>query len=510
MKTRYSLGLLLWFFISTFAQAQIPAGYYDQAAGKSGEVLRAALRDITTTGHVKISYASIWTAYAVTDVRPAPDNLIVWDMYSPDYTFTIYTDQNSTGGASAEGESYSREHCMPNSWWGGLDNAANPQYSDLHHLFPADQYVNNRKSNYIVAQTSTPSYTSTNGSKVGSCTYPGYTGTVFEPINEYKGDFARAYLYLATRYMNYLSVWVNTYTTYDSKYIINTTGGNYKQWYIDMLIAWNNSDPVSQKEIDRNNRIYYDTPQHNRNPFIDHPEYVNAVWGGPILAVTTSSITGNNYILGSGPSASKSYTLSGTTLTPASGNITINGSADYEVSTDNASFGPSRTIAYSLGALAATPVYVRLKSGLASGNYNNELITNSGGGALPINVTFDGSVSVPAFLPEPTNYPASFSVPAHNIQLQWIDAIGSALPDGYLVRMSDIGFGSIVSPVDGTAVANSGTDQNVAFGIQKALFSNLQPSTIYYFKLFSYTGSGSTIDYKTDGTIPQSSQSTSP
>ena len=149
-----TLGVLLFFT----GFSQIPAGYYDQASGKSGEILRAALRDITTTGHVKIPYTStsfdVWDAYTITDVRPAPNNLIIWDMYSdipagsPSYTFTIYT--NQCGTASAEGGCYAREHCMPNSWWGGIDDAANPQYSDLHHLFPADQYVNNEKSANII------------------------------------------------------------------------------------------------------------------------------------------------------------------------------------------------------------------------------------------------------------------------------------------------------------------------------------------------------------------------
>ena len=101
---------------------------------------------------------------------------------------------------------------------------------------------------------------------------------VFEPINEYKGDFARAYFYVATRYMDHLSGWVTTYPTTEAQYVINNTGNNFKQWFIDMLVSWSNNDPVSQKEIDRNNAIYYNTPQHNRNPFVDHPEYVCQIW----------------------------------------------------------------------------------------------------------------------------------------------------------------------------------------------------------------------------------------
>lgn len=278
-------ALVIFYVFSYFLSfAQIPAGYYDNATGKTGGILKAALRDITTAGHVKITYTStsydVWDAYAVTDVRP-PNNTIVWDMYSDipngsNYTFTIFTDQ--CGNSSAEGDCYAREHLIPNSWWGGADNPANPQYTDLHHLFPADQFVNNKKSAHPLGQTIAPTWTSTNGSKTGPCSWPGYTGTIFEPINEYKGDFARATLYFAARYMDSLSTWVTDYPTTEAQYVINPTGNNFTQWYIDMLISWNNSDPVSQKEIDRNNAIYYDTPQNNRNPFIDHPEYLCEVW----------------------------------------------------------------------------------------------------------------------------------------------------------------------------------------------------------------------------------------
>jgi endonuclease I len=267
---------------------QIPSGYYNAAVGLSGNNLRTALRNITTNGHVKLVYTpGVWNAYAYTDVRPAPLNTKIWDMYSdipggtPLYYYTLYT--NQCGTASNEGDCYSREHCVPNSWWGGLDDAAHPQYSDLHHLFPADQYVNLYKSNNPIGQVGSYTYISSNGSKVGPCSFPGYTGVVFEPINEYKGDFARAYFYIATRYMDSIGAWVKIHPTYDSRYIIDTTTNNFKQWFIDMLIAWHNADTVSTKEINRNNAIYYNTGQHNRNPFVDHPEYVQAIWGGSVV-----------------------------------------------------------------------------------------------------------------------------------------------------------------------------------------------------------------------------------
>ncbi|MEI8203564.1 MAG: endonuclease [Bacteroidota bacterium] len=279
-----SISLLLLFLTTVFGQ--IPSGYYDAAAGLTGDNLRSALKTISKTGHVKLSYSAVWTAYSYTDVRPAPNNTIIWDMYSdvpggtPAHTFTVITSQcGSSSNANTEGVCYSREHCLPNSWWGGIDDATHQQYTDLNQLFPADQYVNNYKSAHPIGQVGNASYTSSNGTKVGSCSYPGYTGVVFEPINEYKGDFARAYLYSATRYMDEIGNWVRSYPNTEMINIFDTTTNNFKPWFIAMLLSWHNSDTVSTKEINRNNAIYYNSGQHNRNPFVDHPEYVNAIWG---------------------------------------------------------------------------------------------------------------------------------------------------------------------------------------------------------------------------------------
>jgi hypothetical protein len=167
---------------------------------------------------------------------------------------------------------------MPNSWWGGTTDT---MYSDLFHLVPTDGYVNNRRSNYPFGQVTTPTYTSQNGSKLGPCTFAGYTGVVFEPINQYKGDFARNYLYLATRYENRIASWTSPMLA-GNAYPVFTT------WAINLLLQWNAQDSVSQKEIDRNNAIYL--IQGNRNPFIDHPEYANLIWGGGSI-VFVNSIT---------------------------------------------------------------------------------------------------------------------------------------------------------------------------------------------------------------------------
>ncbi|MDR3610481.1 MAG: hypothetical protein P4L27_07965, partial [Ignavibacteriaceae bacterium] len=119
---------------------------------------------------------------------------------------------------------------------------------------------------------------------------------------------------------------------------------------------------------------------------------VNAV-PSPTLTISSGTLTGFNYIFGAGPSASQSYSLSGTNLTPSSGNITVQCLTNYEVSTNNSTFSSSVTPSYSGGTLSATTIYVRLKASLSAGNYNSETVSNAGGGATTQNVTCSGVVN---------------------------------------------------------------------------------------------------------------------
>ena len=257
---------LLWVFLGLgmMAFAQPPANYYSSADGLTGEPLKRALHNIVK-GHTSISYAQLWTAFWSTDNK---GNGIVWDMYSdrpggtPAYTYQLSVDQ--CGNYNGEGDCYNREHSWPQSWFNN-DGVAR---TDLHHIFPTDGFVNSKRSNYAFGEVKSASWTSTNGSKLGSCKTPGFNGTVFEPIDEYKGDFARALMYMSVRYYQEDGSW----GTSDM-----TTKSVIKPWAIDLLLRWNRMDPVSQKEINRNNAIY-DDYQRNRNPFVDHPEYADMIW----------------------------------------------------------------------------------------------------------------------------------------------------------------------------------------------------------------------------------------
>ncbi|MEI7596155.1 MAG: endonuclease [Bacteroidota bacterium] len=261
MKRLFLTTILTVFYF--FAIAQIPAGYYDEANGLTGSALKTKLHDIISQGFVSTPYGSLYTAYAQTDTK---GNNIVWDMYSdipggqPLYTY--YYGSGTCGNYTQEGDCYNREHSLPASWF----NDATPMYSDLFHVFPTDGYVNNRRSNFPFGEVATPTWTSSNGSKLGNSSFPGYSSTVFEPIDAFKGDFARNFLYMAVRYKDEMPSWA-------SPMIQN---GDYNQWAINLLLKWHLQDTVSTKEINRNNAAYL--IQHNRNPFIDHPEWATLIW----------------------------------------------------------------------------------------------------------------------------------------------------------------------------------------------------------------------------------------
>ena len=256
MKIRNKVLLAIICFCATTTFAQIPNGYYNSTRDLCGEELRQKLYTIISS-HTAISYGDLWGAYQQTDLR---SNGKIWDIYS-DCDFTYSTDQ--CGSYSRECDCYNREHSVPQSWFG----EASPMKTDLFHIYPTDGWVNNRRGNLPLGTVSNPTYTSGNGSKIGACSYSGYTGTVFEPVDEYKGDLARTYFYMSVCYKD-----KNLGQTSESMF----EGSQLKPWALRMLIEWHYADPVSQKEIDRNNAVY--AIQHNRNPFIDCPYFVDAIW----------------------------------------------------------------------------------------------------------------------------------------------------------------------------------------------------------------------------------------
>jgi hypothetical protein len=245
-----------------FVDVSIPAGYYDPAIGLRGSALLIALHDIIK-GHTSLTYSFTATAFHNTDKRPDGN---VWDVYSdvpggtPPYEFAF----GPLGSGGSEGIAYNREHSFPQSWFGG---SVLPMYSDLWIIYPTDSKVNGERGNYPYGKVGTASWTSLNGTKLGNCVSPGYAGTCFEPIDGYKGDLARSQFYVATRYFDEDASWPGGGSTSKSQLL---------SWAADQYLAWSNADSVSWKERVRNAAIY--EYQHNRNPFVDHPEFAVAIY----------------------------------------------------------------------------------------------------------------------------------------------------------------------------------------------------------------------------------------
>lgn len=260
--------------VGAWAQGPNDSGtYYQNANGKSGQALRTALKSIINP-HTSLGYDGVWDAYKTTDKRA---DGYVRDWYSNTTNFTFGTDQ--AGSYKKEGDVYNREHSVPQSWF----NKANPMKCDVVHVIPTDGYVNNRRSNYPYGEVSSITYASNNSySKVGSCKTSGYSGSVFEPNDEIKGDIARIYFYMSTCYADNNSGWGDIFTS---------TG--LVSWHMDMMMRWSKQDPIDEVEIARNNAVY--KVQKNRNPFVDYPGLEDYVWGSK----STKAFSYDNYEGGS-------------------------------------------------------------------------------------------------------------------------------------------------------------------------------------------------------------------
>lgn len=294
MKKNYTFVLLL---LSLITLAQAPANYYNNATG-TGYALKTQLKTIITNGHTDQGYAALWTIYTNTAFR---DNYYendgsLLDLYSENPTgvdpYNYTSTSNQCGNYNSEGQCYNREHLVPQSYFDGYQT--NPMKNDPFHVFPSDGKVNGDRNNLGFGIVGTANYTSQNGSKRGpmaSTPYSNYTGVVFEPIDTFKGDVARAFFYFATRYEDLMDNFYSaaSSTTCQAKGMFDgSTNKVFSDDFILILIKWHLDDPVSNFELAKNNAIY--AHQGNRNPYIDHPEYICTIWPTQCATVTSLSV----------------------------------------------------------------------------------------------------------------------------------------------------------------------------------------------------------------------------
>ncbi|ALO17307.1 Extracellular ribonuclease precursor [Salinivirga cyanobacteriivorans] len=467
MKQLYLFVTL--FFVTFIAGAQVPDTYYDGISG-TGYTLKTNLHNLID-GHNSQSYDALWTHMQSTDNDGVyeGDNTVL-DMYSENpagadpYNFTWGTDQ--CGNYSGEGSCYNREHSFPKSWF----SDASPMYTDLFHLYPTDGYVNGQRGNYPFGNVGTADWTSQNGSKKGSCAHANYAGTVFEPIDEFKGDFARTYFYMATRYEDVITGW-------SSDVLDGSADKVYVDWYLETMIQWHQNDPVSQKELDRNDAVY--DIQGNANPFIDHPEWVCEIWSsfcGPNIAASPTSLTGFSYEEGSGPSTSQSFELSGTNLDGSQ--VAITAPTNYEVSTDNSSFSASVNVSYTAPTLSSTTIYVRLKAGLSIASYNGENVTCSDdGSASDVTITNSGTVTATSL----------FCDDFEDNLNDWT-VTNDADPDAYLEISSTFGGANSSTNVALFTTPNPGSTTYYTSSIEKTFLNSQNLSVNFWYFFEDYRG----------------------
>ncbi|WP_426092744.1 endonuclease [Flavobacterium sp. DSR3-2] len=440
MKKIYSV---LLFLIVTVSIAQIPSGYYTTATGTS-YTLKTQLYNIIK-GHTDNGYSGLYTIYQTSDRDYYYENdATILDMYSENpsgtdpYNYSAGTTQRC-GTYSVEGDCYNREHIIPQSIFG----SAAPMVSDAHFITPTDGKVNGQRSNYPHGPVTSPTWTSRNGSKLGSSTTAGYSGPIFEPINEFKGDIARMYFYFATRYEN-------TVAGYSYAMFNGTSNQVFTTSFLNLLITWHNQDPVSTREIARNNAIY--SSQNNRNPYIDHPEYVQSIWN-PTADAQVPTTPAN--LVASG-TTSNSVTLSWTASTDNTG---VSGYNIYMNSALKTTATSTTTTITGLTASTAFSFFVKAKD--AAGNIS--------GASNTVNVTTAAASSATATDLLFSEYIEGSS---NNKALEISNATGAAINLSiYTVKKQTNGAGAWSTGLSLTGTLNNGSKFTIV--------NNLMASSCY-------------------------------
>ncbi|MBD3860935.1 endonuclease [Bacillus sp. 28A-2] len=232
------------------ATASQSDSYYQSANGKSGPALKKALHDIIDD-HTQLSYSQVWDALKKTDEDPKnPSNVLL--LYSG-----VSRSKQANGGNVGQ---WNREHVWAKSH-GNFGTSQGPG-TDLHHLRATDVQTNSTRGNLDF--------------DLGGNEYKGapgnfYDSDSFEPHSRVKGDVARMLFYMAVRYEG-----DDRFPDLELNDKVNN-GSAPLHGKMSVLLKWHKQDPVDQIERNRN-EIIYQTYQHNRNPFIDHPEWASAIW----------------------------------------------------------------------------------------------------------------------------------------------------------------------------------------------------------------------------------------
>lgn len=453
----YKLWAIAVMLVALTTQAAEPTGYYNAAEGKSGQALLKALEGIVGN-HTTISYDGLWDLYKYSDV--GSDGYIL-DMYS---TAKFKPGTNQCGSYSSVGDCYNREHSFPKSWF----NDASPMVSDAFHIVPTDGKVNNQRSNYPFGVCANGTYLAGTSKakplgKLGKSTYSGYSGTVFEPDDIYKGDFARMYFYMAAAYNSRIASW-------NSDMLNKTSYPAFSTWAINMLLEWNKLDPVSEKETKRNQAVCDGNggkyKQNNRNPFVDHPELAEYIWGGkkdqpwyanatqdPAIVAPSSNSTIDFGIVAVNSISSTEVVVKGVNLTE-----------DLELSVNGNGFTIDEETISKEEAMAGKTIKVYYASPATAGTYT---------ATLTIESSETSTVRVPIKATVLTGIPASVTnVGPTSFTARWTNQNDN---EYYSLRVYESDGKTLVS----------GYPHSVKASAQSYNVTGLKPLTTYYLQLTS-------------------------
>lgn len=449
------------------ATAAEPSGYYDSCEGFSGKELLTKLSSVISK-HTSVGYDGLWTVYNDSDVD---ENGLIWDMYS---TKRWTPGKERCGNYSRVGDCINREHSFPKSWF----NNKSPMNADAFHVYPTDGKVNGQRSNYPYGECSGGTTLASNGGvqalgKLGTSTFPGYSGKVFEPADQYKGDFARSYLYMATAYNSNISSW-------NSDMLAGNNYPAFKSWAIDLLLKWHRQDPVSQKEIDRNDAVY--KHQKNRNPYIDHPELVEYVWGNrtsekwyasgapePALAQPVDGSTVDFGLIPANYTISRGITLQGANLTsPVS--VSLSPATDFTC--------PVKSV--SAATVNAGTTLTVTANCASAGKKTATLTLTCGSLKSVVTISAEATSGIPAL--------EAINITDDSFTARWIS-------------LGDYNKYTLDVKLNGTSI--TGYPREVLADAEEAVVEGLNPSSTYTYTISSPDMASNTVSVTTADLVPE-------
>ena len=450
------------------SRADAPANYYQSCEGKTEKALLQQLQSVVGP-HTTVQYKSLYNVYKTSDVR---SDGTLWDMYSTKRWPSNYA---KCGNYSKVGDCVNREHSFPKSWF----NDASPMVSDAFHVYPTDGKVNGQRSNFPYGECAHGTVLASNGNvkplgRLGTSTFSGYSGKVFEPDDEYKGDFARTYFYMAAAYNSRISSW-------DSDMLAGNNYPCFTTWAVNLLLKWHRQDPVSQKVRDRNDAV--EKHQHNRNPFIDYPDLAEHIWGNKKGQPWTANPVTNPEI--NFPVDGSSVNLRQTAVNvTSSATVNVRGAgltADVKATVSGAGFSvsPATLSAASVLNTQGANVTVSYRSATA-GRASGTLVLTSGSAKVTVNLSAEALSGLPAL-------PAT-EVSDESFTANWVN-----ISDANARYTLDVRSGN-------TSVA--GYPLEVAAKDESHRVTGLEPETTYTYILTSGALSSNVISVTTAAPVP--------